>query len=121
MTAPELPPAARTLLRQLDDWSTHVTCASGELEFNALSEDTDGEGKRRRILVLEPVDSVLLRGAHVDGRALVALWIRRATRAGWKLDLAWRGRRADEFTPKQITATELKAYVAPVPALARVA
>lgn len=127
MTDPDMPASARALLRQLDDWSTQITHATGPCEFGGLSEDTDGEGKRHRISALEDVDSVLLRGAHVDGRAFVALWIRRpgftakGRRNGWSLDLAWRGRRSDELTPKQITATQLKEYVVPVLAMERAA
>lgn len=111
MTDPELPTAARSLLRQLEDWSVKASCASGELEFGSLSEETDGNGKKHRVAVVEAVDSVLVRARHLDGRAIVALWVRRASRKGWTLDLAWRGRHADELTPKQMTATELKAYV----------
>lgn len=112
-----LPTAARSLLRQLEDWSVKTSCASGELEFGSLSEETDGEGKRHRVSHVEAVDSVLVRARHLDGRAIVALWVHRhgeETAAGarkWTLDLAWRGRHADELTPKQMTATELKAYV----------
>lgn len=108
----------RTLLRQLDGWSTSASHATGPCEFGGLSEETDGEGKRHRVSVVEDVDSVLLRAAHADGRAFVALWVRRpgttpaGRRKGWSMDLAWRGRRPGEFTPKQITATELKAYAA---------
>jgi hypothetical protein len=109
--APELPAAARTLLRQLDGWSTKVTHATGPCAFGGLSEGTDGNGKRRRIEVVETVESVVVRAAYVDGRALVALWIRRPGK-GWKLDLAWRGRHPGDHTPRPLTATELKAYVA---------
>lgn len=127
MIALDMPASAKSLLRQLEGWSTLVTHATGPCEFGGLSEDTDGEGKRHRVSVTEDVDSVLLRGAHVDGRAFVALWVRRpgetpaGRRKGWTLDLAWRGKRPDEHTPKQITATELKAYVAPVLAMERAA
>lgn len=125
MPNPDTPTAARTLLRQLEDWSVKTTHATGPCEFGGLSEDTDGEGKRHRVSNVEDVDSVLLRATHVDGRAFVALWIRRpgttptGKHKGWSLDLAWRGRRPDELTPKQITATELKAYVAPVLAVVK--
>lgn len=112
MTAPDLPAAARTLLRQLDDWSHRVTHATGPCGFTGLSETEDGNGRRRRIEVIEQVDSVLVRACHLDGRAFVALWIRRPTRKGWALDLAWRGRGPDEHTPRPITATQLRAYVA---------
>lgn len=122
-----IPTAAKTLLKKLDDWSVETTCASGELEFGGLSEDTDGDGKRHRVSVLDAVESVLVRARHVDGRAIVALYVHRVgdlTPAGgrkWKLDMAWRGRHLDEHAPHQLTATELAAYVAPVLALERAA
>lgn len=112
MTSAELPTAARSLLRKLDDWSTGVTRASGHLEFGGLSADTDGNGKRHRVSAVETVESVLIRARHADGRAVVALWIRRAGRKGWTLDMAWRGRHEDEYAPRQITARELATYVA---------
>lgn len=115
-----LPTPAKTLLRQLSSsvpaWSAAVSHAVGPCEFGGLSEDTDGEGKRRRVSNIEDVDSVLVRARHLDGRALVALWIRRpgetaaGRRNGWSLDMAWRGRHEGELTPHQITAGELKAY-----------
>ena len=54
---------------------------------------------------------MLVRARHVDGRALVAIWARRASRKGWALDMAWRGRHAGEWTPRRLTATQLRAYV----------
>jgi hypothetical protein len=107
-----LPTAARSLLRKLDGWKTFTRPAAGQLEFGSLSVDTDGNGKRHRISLVENVDSVLIRARHTDGRALVAVWIRRESRKGWTLDMAWRGRRADEYAPRQVTARELAAYVA---------
>jgi hypothetical protein len=111
MTEHETPVAAKGLLKQLDDWSVRVNHSSGPLEFGSLSEDTDGNGKRHRVSVIEVVDSVLVQAVHVDRRAVVAMWIRRPG-GGWRLDLAWRGRHAGELAPKQITATGLKTYVA---------
>jgi hypothetical protein len=111
MTDPDIPAGTRSLLRQLEGWSTQVRHATGHCQFNALSEDTNGEGRRHRVSVIEAVDSVLVRARHVDGRALVALWMRRATRKGWTLDLAWRARHSDDLAPQQITARQLTAYV----------
>lgn len=117
MGTPDLPSAANALLRQLRElvpaWSIDgPRFATGPCAFGGLSEETDGEGKRRRIAVIEQVDSVLVRACHVDGRAIVALWVRRPTKRGWTLDMAWRGRAAHEHTPHRLTATALKAYVA---------
>lgn len=112
------PPAARALLAQLTDWSVHQHASTGTVEFNGLSEETDGEGKRKRVTSEVPVDSFLVRAAHVDGRAFVAVWLARRdrpTKSGkpsWSLDTCWRGRRFDELAPKPITAKELKVYVA---------
>lgn len=117
MTTPDLPAAANTLLKQLRElvpaWSIDgPRHATGPCAFGGLSEETDGEGKRRRIEIVEQVDSVLVRARHADGRAIVALWVRRPAKRGWTLDMAWRGRATNEFTPQRLTATQLKAYVA---------
>jgi len=62
------PRAAAVLLRKLDGWSTQLRTATGQCAFGTLSADTDGNGKRHRVEVLETVDSVLIRARHVDGR-----------------------------------------------------
>lgn len=115
---PDAPRAAKALLAKLSAWSVHTHASSGTAEFGGLSEDTDGEGRRRRVSVIEPVESFLVRAAHVDGRAFVAVWMCRLSRPttsggkAWSLDTAWRGRRPDEYTPHQVTAKELAEYVA---------
>ena len=114
---PNLPTAASALLKQLRDlvpaWSIYGPAhATGPCTFTGLSETEDGEGKRKRVELVEQVDSVLIRAYHVDGRAIVALWVRRPARKGWTLDMAWRGRDAGEHVPRRLTATQLKAYVA---------
>lgn len=112
----DTPAAARTLLAHLAGWSSELRHSSGTCEFGGLSEDTDGNGKRRRLTLVESVDSVHLRARHIDGRALVALWMRRpgTTPAGkpkgWALDMAWRGRHTDELAPRRISARQLTAY-----------
>lgn len=123
MTAAEIPTAAKSLLKKLDDWSVQTNAGVGPCEFGGLSEDTDGEGKRRRVVHVEHVDYFHIVARHVDGRGIAAVWVRRpgetsvGKRKGWSLDMAWRGKRRDEFAPKQITATELKTYVEPPLAL----
>lgn len=109
MTA-DVPRAATALLAKLEAWSVFERAARGPCEFGGLSEETNGEGKRHRVTVVEDVDSYLVRARHVDGRAFVAVWVRRSGK-GWTLDTAWRGRRRDEHAPKQVTATQLRAYV----------
>ena len=118
MTAPDTPTAARTLLKQLEGWSVAgPTYASGPCTFTAYGEPR-GDGTRPRLAVTEVVDSVMVRACHVDGRALVALWIHRhgnLTPKGakrWALDMAWRARHPSEHVPRRITETQLKAYVA---------
>lgn len=118
---PDTPAAARMLMRRLDGWSTSLTHGSGHRTSTGLSETEDGNGKRRRVQVVDAVDSVLIRARHVDGRAFVALWVRRAARKGWALDCAWRGRAPHEHTPRPITATQLRAYVAASDAAAALA
>ena len=112
MTTPDTPTAAKTLLRQLaEGWSVAgPTYTSGPCTFTAYGEPR-GDGTRPRLAVTEVVDSVLVRACHVDGRAVVALWIRRPG-AGWSLDMAWRARHPSEHTPRRITATQLRAYAA---------
>ena len=112
MTTPDAPTAAKTLLRQLaEGWSVAgPTYATGPITVTAYGEPR-GDGTRPKIAVTEVVDSVLVRACHVDGRAVVALWIRRPGK-GWSLDMAWRGRHPREHVPRQINATELAAYVA---------
>lgn len=117
----DLPAAAKTLLRQLDGWSHTTSHATGSCGFSGLSETVDGNGRRRRTEIVETVDSVLVRACHVDGRALVALWLHRSGRKGWTLDLAWRGRHPHEPAPRRITATQLRAYVAAPDAAAALA
>lgn len=109
---PEIPVAARALLRQLDGWSVEgPTPGAGQWTYTGLSETEDGNGKRKRVEVVEDVESVMVRARHVDGRALIAIWARRASRKGWSLDMAWRGRHGDEYAPRRLTATQLRAYV----------
>jgi hypothetical protein len=107
--APDAPKAATALVRRLVGWSTALVHGSGQLAFGGLSEDTDGEGKRHRVSSIEDVDSVLVRARHVDGRALVALWIRRPG-ASWKFDFAWRARHVGESAPSPINSRQLTAY-----------
>lgn len=117
MNASDAPRAAKALVARLEDWSVHQYASSGTCDFGGLSEDTDGEGKRSRVSNVEPVDSYLVRAVHADGRAFVAVWacrLSRPTKSGgrsWSLDTCWRGKNADELAPKQISASELKAYV----------
>lgn len=112
--APALPRATKQLIDQLDGWTHEVRHARGPATFGGLSEDTDGDGKRSRIEIIEEVDSVCLRARADDGRRLVAVWTKRKA---WTLDTAFRWPWPWESqVPRQVTATELAAYVAdPVP------
>lgn len=116
-TPDETPPprAVVTLMAKLTDWDAELKRAIGPVVFGGLSEDTNGDGKRRRVEITEDVDSIGLRANHPDGRALAALWIRRTGARNWTLDTAWRGAWPWEPAPKELTATELTAYVVEAP------
>lgn len=91
MTA-DLPAGVRGLLNKLaPGWRYTVTHAVGPCEFGGLSEDTDGEGKRSRVTVIEQVDSIGVRLCHpASGRGAAALWIRRPGYMGdGKLGVRW--------------------------------
>lgn len=110
----DLPAAARTLHRRLIETGWSIAGphhGSGAWTYSALSEVEDGNGRRKRVEVVEQVESVLIRACHVDRRTIVAMWVRRPGR-GWTLDTCWRGRHDAEHTPKPMTATQLRAYVA---------
>ena len=110
---PEIPAAARTLHRRLIEagWSiAGPRHGSGAWAYSALSETEDGNGKRKRVELVEDVESVLIRACHVDRRAIVAMWVRRPGR-GWTLDTCWRGRHDAKHAPSSMTATQLRAYV----------
>ena len=152
-----LPRGATMLLNKAaDPWTYRVAHVTTEAAFTALSEDEDGDGHRHRIEVTETVDSIGVRFDHPDGRAAVAVWVRRA---GWvcsgRLGTRWwkttetkkgvrppllvladpsavalvsvllrwsrrpyaftvgvRGRHEAEYTPVELDATQLGAYVA---------
>lgn len=154
----DLPAGVRGLLNKCSPgWSYRVTYATGLCEFGGLSTETDGEGKRKRVTVVEDVDSIGVRLCHAaTGRGAVALWVRRpgyvgdgklgvrwrqARRVGGRMlppllvladpdavalvsvllrwrrrpyepDMAWRGRHEGEHAPRQLSITELGAYVA---------
>lgn len=123
VTTPEIPAAARTLLRQLDGWSVAGPWA-GITRHTAytLSETEDGNGRRKRVELVETVELVGIRACHVDGRNFYAQWMRRPGR-GWTLDAAVVRRLypADGHGPACITATALKAYVSAPDAAAALA
>lgn len=107
-----VPAAAKTLIKRLPPgWSHKIMEASGETDFGGLSEETDGEGKRHKVVNIEPVRSYRVSGWHTDGRGFVAVWVNRVSKGGWTLDICWRARHRDEFTPTQLTAGQLGPYV----------
>jgi hypothetical protein len=111
---PIIPRAASALMQRLAEdggWIAYMRSARGQLEFGGLSETEDGNGKRKRVTDIDNVDSVLVRAAHTDGRAIVALWMRRDSRKGWSMDMAWRGRHGHELAPRRLSARQLSAYV----------
>lgn len=118
---PSLPSALTSLKRKLAvGWNPTITGPrNGHVTIGGLSEDTDGEGKRRRITREVPVTSYALKATHcATGRAFVAVWVHRDgddTAKGkprWSLDLAVRGRHEGEHAPRHLSASELAAYAA---------
>lgn len=120
MTAPELPRTLRTLiLRLAPGWTANTTHAHGPCQFSYYGDERS-DGTRPTLTRVEEVDSVLVRLCHHDGRAAVALWVKRpgdddkGKPHTYQFDLAWRGRHdADgEGAPQQLTAEQLAAYAA---------
>jgi hypothetical protein len=73
-----------------DGWTHRVQVKTGvPVEFSVLGEE-DGEGVRHREARIESTDSIGVRFSHPDGRAAVALWVRRE---GWtcagRLGVRW--------------------------------
>lgn len=98
-------------------WRHCVTRAAGHTEITTLG-DPRGDGTRPRVSATAPVDSVCLRAVHPPtGRAVVAVWVCRTDRPkrSWTADMIWRGRHDGEHAPRQLTATQLRAYVADEP------
>lgn len=109
----QLPTSARSLYKKLtalEGWTTRAVAGEGAGEFGHLSEERNGDGKRHRVIELIAVESLSVRAVHRDGRALVAVWIKRADEKGWKLDMAMRGRHAHEFAPRAINARQIGPY-----------
>jgi hypothetical protein len=115
MTSPatKLPGAITTLTKRLaDGWTHHITGPrTGALAVGGLSEETDGEGRRRRVERAVSVTSYMLAGCHhATGRAFRALWVQQAGTSSWKLDIAVRGRHDGEYAPQHLDAGQLAAY-----------
>lgn len=110
MTDLDIPPAARSLLRKLEDWRTDLQFDTFQTPFGGLSPEPDGNGKRKRISTVETVDGVLLRAMHSDRRAVIVFWLRRPG-ANWKFDFALRARHPHEYSPRPVNTRQLNAYV----------
>lgn len=108
-----LPRGATMLLNKAaDPWTYRVRHVTTEAAFTGLSEDEDGDGHRHRIEVTETVDSIGVRFDHPDGRAAVAVWVRRAGTKSYKFTVGVRGRHEAEYTPVELNARDLGAYLA---------
>lgn len=128
----QAPAPVSTLLHKLTPgWHHHVTTGHGHDERGGLSDTTDGDGKRHRVVTVVDVDSIALRSRHADGRTVRIVW---AVQTGARTPtgrakaptfvLAWRGRHPGENAPAQLAATEIPAYMtatSPAAALAAVA
>lgn len=73
-----------------------------------------GDGTRPRETYLEyGVRTFLLVAQHpATGRGLIALWVAKRGGTGYALETCARGRHPGEHSPRELSATELKAYVA---------
>lgn len=127
----QAPAPVRTLLRKLPPgWHHTITAGHGTDQTGTMSADTDGNGKRHRVVREYAVDSWALRAHHPDGRQVRIVW---AVEQGARTPagrvkaptfvLAWRGRHDGEDGPAPLAATEIPAYMAalaPAAALAAV-
>ncbi len=89
----EIPAGARNLAARCDDsWVVRITYGADVSTYGGLSEETDGEGKRHRIVRQELTESIAVRLAHPEtGVRAVATWARRPD-CSWAADIAavWR-------------------------------
>ena len=109
----DLPAGPKMLLNKAaDPWTHRVRHVTTEAEFGGLSEDEDGDGHKHKIVVRETVDSIGVRFDHPDGRAAVAVWVRRAGTKSYKFTVGVRGRHPAEYTPVELNARDLGAYLA---------
>jgi len=95
-------------------WTYEVVPGAGTVDAQAFG-DPRGDGTRPKLTVAAPCESVGLRAVHPATRRQVrAVWVCRTDKAkrSWTMTIAWRGRHDGEHTPRALTATELKAYVA---------
>ena len=95
-------------------WIYTVTHGTGTVDAQAFG-DPRGDGTRPKLTVAAPCESIALRARNEElRRAIRAVWVCRTDKPkrAWTLTIAWRGRHEHEHTPHQLTATELRAYVA---------
>lgn len=100
-------------------WTHTITHGEGVVAAQTFGPPR-GDGTRPKLAIDAPCESIALRARHADGRAVAAVWCCRTDKAkrSWSMDTAWRGRHLDdpdEHAPRELTITELKAYVADQP------
>lgn len=102
---------------QAHGWVYEVTHGSGTVEAQAFGPPR-GDGTRPKITIDAPCESIAVRARHErTGRQIRALYVCRTDKPkrAWTMTTAWRGRHVDDptdHTPRPLTATEVKAYVA---------
>lgn len=115
----KLPIGVSGLIKILDahGWAHQVTHGTGTVEAQILG-DPRGDGTRPKVKIDAPCESIAIRAAHAaTGRAVRALFVCRTNKPkrAWTMSTAWRGRHDDEHAPRQLTTTELRAYLAEEP------
>jgi hypothetical protein len=111
MSPDKAPRGVTTLLNKAGaGWTHRVRHMTADVVFRVLSDEEDNDGHRRYKSVTEVVDSIGVRFDHPDGRAAVALWMRREGKS-FAFAGAQRGRHSGENVPVTLNATELGAYL----------
>jgi hypothetical protein len=94
-------------------WIYTITHGTGTVDAQAFGPPR-GDGTRPKLAVHAPCESIAVRARHPGtGRQLRALWVCRTdkTKRAWTMSTAWRGRHDGEHTPRELSATAVKAYV----------
>lgn len=112
----KLPSGVSGLTNAMDTcgWTYAVTPGIGQMDVQAFGPPR-GDGTRPKLTVAAPVESIAVRAVHpATGRQVRALFVCRLDKAkrAWTMTTAWRGRHDGEYTPHELTATEVRAYVA---------
>jgi hypothetical protein len=110
------PGGANALVKLARSHGWVVTTVEGEgvVEASRLG-DPRGDGTRPRESFDAPCVSFSVRAHHpATGRQVRAVYVQRTDteKRSWTMWTAWRGRHDGEHTPRALTATEIKRYLA---------